>query len=502
MCLYVLKYNEEVKIRTTKTRSKATAVQVVRYEQGRTVVLKHLGSSSDALKIDSLKEDARDWIINTTKQQTFLGKESTFDPLLSKYQYLGVRYNFLYEVLHQVFKLFDFDKLGNQLLLDLSLIRMVEPASKLRSQKLLLELFGINYDLTSIYKGLKSIAALKDPVEKSLINFAQNNLGFDFVFVLYDVTTLYFESFTDDELRRCGFSKDNKANQPQVVIGLLVSRDGFPLSFNIFPGNKFEGHTLIPTLTALKAKYQITSLTVVADAAMLSEENIQALREAQISYIVGARLGYLNLETVASISQKLNRTERKTIKIPKDSGFLICNFSSKRYSKDKSDTEKQLTKAQKVVNGELSPKRYKFLTSQKEGFSINHQLLERTKLLWGIKGYFTDLSLPNQLIIDRYHDLWQVEKSFRMAKSDLLMRPVYHFKQTAIEAHILICVMSLAVAKFMELKTGKSIKSLMDSCKKITDARVLNPASGEEILWRVPIPEEIKLILQNLGLTY
>ena len=491
-----------MRIRTTKTKSKATAVQVIRYDQGRTIVLKHLGSAFDPAGIAHLKAVARDWIINFTHQQTFLEKESTFDPLLSKYQYLGVRYNFLYEVLHQVFKLFSFDRLGNQLLLDLALIRIVEPASKLRSQKLLSELFGISYDLTSIYKGLKAIALLKDQVEKNLVAFAQNNLGFDFAFVLYDVTTLYFESFTDDELRQCGFSKDNKLNQPQVIIGLLVGRDGFPLSFNIFPGNKFEGHTLIPTLTALKAKYQTTSLTVVADAAMLSEENIQAIKKVKLSYIVGARLGYLTLDTVKSISQELNQSEGKTLSIPTSSGFLICDFSKSRYSKDKSDTEKQLAKAQRVVNGELSPKRYKFLTSQREGFTLNLKLLARTQLLWGIKGYCTYLSLPNQLIIDRYHDLWQVEKSFRMAKSDLLMRPVYHFKQTAIEAHILICVMSLAVAKFMELKTGKSIRVLMETFKKIADARVLNPASGEEIPWRVNIPEEVKLILQNIGLTY
>lgn len=491
-----------MRIRTTKTKSKAVAVQVVRYEQGRTIVLKHLGSASDPARIAHLKEAARDWIINFTHQQTFLEKESTFDPLLSKYQYLGVRYSFLYEVLNQVFKLFSFDKLGNQLLLDLALIRIVEPASKLRSQKLLSELFGVSYDLTFIYKGLKAIASLKDTVEKNLVAFAQNNLGFDFAFVLYDVTTLYFESFTDDELRQCGFSKDNKFNQPQVVIGLLVGRDGFPLSFNIFPGNKFEGHTLMPTLTALKAKYQTTSFTVVADAAMLSEENIQALKQAHLSYIVGARLGYLTLDSVKSISQDLNQMEGKTVRMPTSSGFLICDFSSKRYSKDKSDAEKQLTKAQKVVDGEISPKRYKFLTSQRKGFTINQKLLERTKLLWGIKGYCTDLSLPDQFIIDRYHDLWQVEKSFRMAKSDLLMRPVYHFKQTAIEAHILICVMSLAVAKFMELKTGKSTRVLVEIFKKITDAQVLNPASGEEILWRVEIPEDIKLILKDLGLTY
>lgn len=491
-----------MRVRTTKTKSKATAVQVVRYERGRTIVLKHLGSASDPAEVAHLKETARSWIIEFTKQQTFLEKESTFDPLLSKYQYLGVRYNFLYEVLHQVFKLFSFDKLDNKLLLDLALIRIVEPASKLRSQKLLSELFGINYDLTSIYKGLKSIALLKDEVERSLVNFAQINLGFDFAFVLYDVTTLYFESFTNDELRQCGFSKDNKLNQPQIVIGLLVGREGFPLSFNIFPGNKFEGHTLIPVLTALKAKYRISFLTVVADSAMLSEKNIQAIKQARLSYIVGARLGYLTLGTVKSISQTLNQSAGKTIRIPVSGGFLICDFSTKRYLKDKSDTEKQLTKARKVVQGEITPKRYKFLTPLKVGFTINQKLLERTQLLWGIKGYYTDLSLPDQLIIDRYHDLWQVEKSFRMAKSDLLMRPVYHFKQTAIEAHILICVISLAVAKFMELKSGKSIRALMDTFKKITDARILNPSSGEKILWRVDIPEDVKSILQNFGLTY
>lgn len=491
-----------MRARTTKTKSKATAVQVVRYERGRTIVLKHLGSSSDPAGIAQLMEAARDWIIEVTKQQTFLQKESSFDPLLSKYRYLGVRYNFLYEVLHQVFKLFSLDKLGNQLLLDLALIRMVEPASKLRSQKLLSEMFGVNYDLTSIYKGLKSIASLKDAVEKSLISFAQNNLGFDFSFVLYDVTTLYFESFTDDELRKCGFSKDNKLNQPQIVIGLLVGKDGFPLSFNIFPGNKFEGHTLIPTLSTLKAKYQITSLTVVADAAMLSEENIQALKKARLSYIVGARLGYLTQELVSSINQSLNQTEGKTVRVPLNGGFLICDFSKARYSKDKSDTQKQLEKARKVIDGVIHPKRYKFLTPLKGKFAINEKLLERTRLLWGIKGYYTDLPLPDQLIIDRYHDLWQVEKSFRIAKSDLQMRPVYHFKQTAIEAHILICVISLAVAKFMELKSGKSTKVLMDIFKRITDARLLNPKSGEEILWRVEIPEEAKLILQDFGLTY
>lgn len=491
-----------MRIRTTKTGSFSTAVQVVRYERGKTIILKHIGSAKNPSEVSHLMEVAREWIESFTHQQTFFRKEPTFDPLFTKYRYLGFRYNFLYETLSRVFKLFGFEMFGDKLLLDLVLIRIVEPSSKLRSQKLLSELFGISYDLTSIYKSLKGMASLKDKVEESLVNFARKNLSFDFSFVLYDVTTLYFESFTNDEFRKCGFSKDNKANQPQIVIGLLVNRDGFPLSFNVFPGNKFEGHTLIPVITALKDKYRISTLSVVADAAMLSEDNLKALKQANLSYIVGARLGYISLNTVKRINQKLNMVSSATVRLSVNDGFLICDFSSKRYAKDKSDTEKQIAKARNILDGKINPKRLKFLTTEKTGYVLNEKLIERTKLLWGIKGYCTDLSLPDQLIIDRYHDLWQVEKSFRITKSDLLMRPVYHFKKEAIVAHILICVMALAVAKFMELRSGKSIKVIIESFKRITDARILNPASGEEALWRVEIPKEVKLLLKDIGVTY
>lgn len=320
-----------MRIRTTRTGSSAIAVQVVRYERGRTIILKHIGSAKDLIGVSHLKETARDWIISFTRQQTFFTKEATFDPLFLKYQYLGTRYNFLYETLSRVFDLFGFEKLGNKLLLDLVLIRIVEPVSKLRSRKLLSDLFGISYDLTSIYKSLRGMALLKDQVEENLISFAKKNLNLDFSFVLYDVTTLYFESFVNDDLRKCGFSKDNKANQPQVVIGLLVGRNGFPLSFNVFPGNKFEGHTLIPVITALKNKYQIPSFTVVADAAMLSRDNIQAIKKAGLSYIVGARLGYLNLKTASHISRQLNMNHRAIVRLPTADGrFLICDFSSQR----------------------------------------------------------------------------------------------------------------------------------------------------------------------------
>lgn len=506
LCVHTKLYNLGVRVRTTKTGSSSTAVQVVRYEYGRTIVVKHFGSAKEKSKIIQLKQKALDWITKTTCQQSFFPKEPSFDPLFTQYQYLGVKYTFLLEVLTQIFTRFGFKRLENKLLLDLVLIRIVEPSSKLRSRTLLSELFGRDYDLTFIYRSLKSFSLKKGDVEKILIDFARDKLNFDFSFVLYDVTTLYFESFkqdeTEDGLRKNGFSKDNKPEQPQIIIGLLVNGDGFPLTFSVFPGNKFEGHTLIPVLSDLCQKYQIGTLTVVADSAMISEENIKALQNNKLSFIVGARLGYLSQDVVTNISQTLQQTDEATVRLPWKKGFLICEFSSKRYAKDKSDTEKQITKAQLVLDGKRQTKRLKFLTGEKATQTLNQQLIQRTKLLWGIKGYFTDLALPDTEIINHYHNLWQVEKSFRMSKSDLLMRPVYHFKKEAIEAHVLICVMALAVAKFMELKSGKSIRVILETLKKVTDAKVLNIATQEEALWRSVIPEETKQLLKNLGLTY
>lgn len=469
-------------------------------------MVKHFGSARKQEEILRLKQTAFDWITATTCQQSFFPKEPSFDPLFTKYQYVGIHHNFLYEVLTQMFLTFGFDTLKDRLLLDLVAIRLVEPSSKLRSQKLLSELFGVKYDLTLIYKSLKTIASRKDDAEALLVDFAKKKLDFNFSFVLYDVTTLYFESSKADEkeegLRKHGFSKDNKPHQPQITIGLLVNRDGFPLFFSVFPGNKFEGHTLIPVISALQKKYQILTLTVVADAAMISRDNIQALKDASLNFIVGARLGVLDIETVTKISHNLNLTDRASIRVPQNGGFLICDFSAKRYAKDKSDTEKQIKRAARVVEGKASTKKLKFLTGEKTAQTLNQKLIDRTKLLWGIKGYFTDLSLPDEAVIARYHNLWQVEKSFRMSKSDLLMRPVYHFKKQTIEAHILICVMALAVAKFMELRAGKSIQIILEALKKVTDARVVNVATKEEALWRSPVLEETKLILKNLGITY
>lgn len=498
-------YNCQVKIRVVPTASKSSAVQVVRYENGRTTVVKHIGSGKDKSDISVLKQLAREWIEQRSRQtRLFPWPETNSNNLLfSKYRYLGFRYGLISETVSGVLQRFGLtaDSFPSaSLLLDLVLARIMEPGSKRNAQRILSEFFGVKYSLTGIYRSLPSLAACQDLVENRLTDFARVHLGFDFRFVLYDITTLYFETFKEDRLRKTGFSKDNKPGQPQILVGLVVETSGFPLSFSLFAGNRFEGKTLIPVILKFKRKHRIDNLTVVADAAMISRKNILALRQAGLNYIVGARLGNASLTVIKEVSRRLNHTDGAYLKISTAAGFLICHFSKSRWAKDKHERQKQLDKAKQILKGQRPANRNRFLVKDPSTqYSLNAALIEKTELLMGIKGYCTNLDLPEKMVIDRYRDLWQIEKAFRLSKNDLEARPVYHFKKQTIAAHILICVTALAALKWLEITTGKSAKYVVDKLKTVTDARMLNGIIGKEVLMRSEVPEEISLLLKKIS---
>lgn len=497
-------------IRKTKTSSSATAVQVVCYINRRTTLAKHIGSGHSVEAIENLLNIAQDWIEKETKQENlFDAIENTSSTqnlvLLDKCHYIGFRYGFIYEILSKLLDRFEFTTIGNSLLHDLIIMRIIEPASKLKSLELLTEYFGIIHRRQTFYETLPKLLTLKDAVETLTVNFAQTKLAFDFSLVFYDVTTLYFESFSADELRKNGFSKDSKSQQPQIVIGLMVTGQGFPVAYEVFPGNKFEGHTLIPVVKDFKDKYSIPTLTVVADAGMISMDNVRTLKENSLHYIVGARLGNITMKALTDMSSALGRQNNATIRTATEYGDLICSFSEKRYAKDKREMEKQIQKAKDLLKKPKEAKRTKFLkNSDTTKYELNDALIEKTNLLLGMKGYYTNLdaSVDNQTIISHYHNLWHVEQAFRVAKNDLESRPIFHFKDDAIRVHMLICFMALAVSKYSEIQTGRSLQYIVRSLKQVTDARVLNTLTNEEIIMRTEIPEEVKDIVEKLQLSY
>lgn len=493
-------------IRKTKTASGSTAVQVVRYEDRKVVVLKHIGSGKDEKEVAALVESARTWMERKTGQHSLFPRQQQRMLPLATTQYVGVTYAFARDTLLHVARICGFDPDKDTLLLDLAAMRMLEPASKLRSIELMKRYFHVTYSERAIYRTLPQLHTQKDAMERVAVQCAQHMLKSDFALVLYDVTTLYFETFASDELRVQGFSKDNKPQQPQIVIGLLVTREGFPLGYEVFAGNTFEGHTMIPLLESFAEKHNVTTPTVVADAAMLSRDNIAELERRGLSYIVGARLANMSPDIIDQISTDLDKIDNATTRTSTKHGDLIASFSQKRYRKNKGDMNRQVERGKKLIQRNEPGRRAKFVT--KDGgdtYVLNEDLIEKTKKLLGIRGYYTNIpeeELSNREVIARYRDLWHVENAFRMAKSDLASRPIFHWKEDAVRTHILICFVALVIGKYVELRTGVSNRTMRDILWSVTDATMMDTSTGETFTFRSELSEHTKDFLNKLGMSY
>ena len=495
-----------LRTRVVKTASGASAVQVVYYRNRRRVIFKHIGSARNNQELESLLLVAQDLIKNTSADIP-LFEDVKLDNLLylEKCEFLGVYSTFLYEALSEVMTQMGLDKIKKQVLLDMVVIRIIEPASKLRSIELLESYFGIRHRRQSYYKSAPQWLKLKGNIEDIVVNFAMKHFAFNFDLLFYDVTTLYFETFAEDDLRKNGFSKDNKSQQPQILVALLVTKEGFPIAYSIFPGNVFEGHMILPVVNGFIEKHAAKEFTVVADAAMISISNMQELLRNNINYIVGARLGSLSGEQIKQIDRNMVREDGKTIRIKTDHGYLICDYSTTRYRKDKHEMGKQIEKARSIIESTSKIKKAKFIKTTSEQVVLNHALIEKSQKLLGIKGYYTNLEetiVNNQTIIQRYHELYRIEQAFRISKHDLQTRPIFHFKEEPIQLHILICFMALTVSKHIELTTGDSIRKFIDECKKVTDARMLNKITNKEARIRTVYGDKTKEYIRSLNLSH
>ena len=466
-----------MRIRIVKTASRAKAVQVVRYQNNRRIVMQHIGSAHNSEALSDLMTLAEEWIKDYTRQLSIFPDENPNRLLhLNHSTFIGIKYRFFYNQVRLIQEMLKLDTLP-ALLNDLVAIRIFEPASKLRSLELMGQFFGICHSRKTYYKIAPDCISLKKTVEQKVANFAKVHYSFNFDILFYDVTTLYFETFEEDQLRKNGFSKDNKSQQPQILIALMVSKEGFPVAYEVFSGNTFEGHTIIPVIKEFIGTNGVKDFTVVADAAMISSENVQQLTQNKINYIVGARLGNISSALLETIDNSIVREDGKSIRIKTDSGYLICSYSSVRYRKDKYEMDKQIEKAKKVIAKPSKSKKIKFTWTKDQEIELNEALIEKNKKLLGIKGYYTNLEASvadNKTIIERYHELYKIEQAFRISKNDLQTRPIFHFKEQPIKLHILICFMALVLSKHIELKTGISIRKFIDESKKIVDGEILN----------------------------
>lgn len=495
-----------LKVRVVKTGSGKSAVQVYYLYNRKRVIVKHLGSAMTTEELNYLKQQAQHFNEDYSRQTSLFPslKDGAYS-YLDQYECVGFYYRFFYDTIHQLMFQVGLEQLSSSLFKDLIIIRILEPASKLRSIELIETYFGIHHRRQNYYKEAKNWILLKDQVLEKINDFTRKEYGSDYSLLFYDVTTLYFETFEGDDLRKTGFSKDSKSQQPQILVGLMVNKDGFPIAFDIFPGNTFEGHTILPVVKAFIQKNNVKQFTVVADAAMISSYNIKELKAEGIHYIVGARLGNLPQSVFEELDVKIQREDGKAIRLHTDKGFLICSFSNARYRKDKYEMEKQILKAQSIIKSPSKNTKAKFVKTDNKKLQLNEELIKKTTKLLGVKGYYTDLheqDLPTNKVIEKYHELYKVEQAFRVAKSDLESRPIFHFKEDPIKLHLLICFSALVISKHIEIKTGMSIRRFITEAKKITDAKMSNKLTHKQVIVKGKLSVTVEDLLSKLNLLH
>ena len=376
----------------------------------------------------------------------------------------------------------------------LCIARIVEPTSKLDSLRVLADLGFDFFKKTTIFRCLTRVV---DQEYRKTINQAcyDHINGQMLSLVLYDVTTLYFEIQEEDNYRKSGLSKERRL-EPQIIIGLLVDQRGFPLGLHSFEGNKAETKTILPVIEAFQAQHGLKKITIVADAAMLSATNLTAFTEAGYTYIVGSRLHKIPYELTEF--QKTGEMFDQQIIVSQQNGYrVIYQYRTKRAALDLRNIEKQITKAKKAINGQIPANRMKFLTIQATSKQLNQKLIDKARALAGIKAYVTNLDIPDEEVIAYYHQLFQVEASFRMAKSDLKARPIYHRKRDAIEAHLTIVLAALAISRNIEYQTGVSIKKFVKLMRPLRSAIVT--INSKEVLANPELSPEVSLLLNNLA---
>lgn len=378
--------------------------------------------------------------------------------------------------------------------------------------------FDKKYDLNSIYRTMDKLT--DEVIELMKINitkYNQNLLQGKIKVLFYDTTTIYFECFTEDELKKLGFSKDLKFNQPQIVLTLLVTEQGLPLAYQLFPGNTYEGNTLLLAMRYWKSLYPEQKITLVADSGMLNNVNLENLESEGFDYIVCARLKSFN-KTVQNmiISNKQAVEDDCFYNINLDNRRLVVSYRQNRATKDYHDRVKSIERLTNKLKQSSSPTNLisnygykKYITVDRNSkIKLNEEKILEAEQWDGLHGLVTNIQdTPAEEIYAYYRGLYQIEDAFRINKTDLKIRPIFHWTPERVKAHIAISYMAYCCYKAVEFKVNKFIdeklshRAIREILEETQVAIYEDKYSKEQFCMPLPIPAKAQEIYNSLDLT-
>ena len=465
-------------MRTVKTSSGATAVQIVWSWRKGSRSIEHLGSAHDEVELAALKAAAAERLA-AGQAELDLGISGGLEP--GTLPILSSQMTHLWEALCAAYRILGFESAtkSDNVFRDLVLARIIEPTQQDRRRA--------GAERSRGRPGLvchgqaSPAAAMPNPVASIAgRGAAQRMPGWGRPAWCSSTSRRCTSrpmpvtgSANPGSPRSAGWSRRSPS-------GLLTDAAGFPLTVQAFEGNKAETATMLPVINAFKAAHQLTDVTVVADAGMISEANQVALQAAGLSFILGTRIPHLpdvvrewrDKHPDEAIPDGLVLTQpwpatsaEKARGIP--DRVIYYQYRHDRARRTLRGIDEQVAKAERAVDGHAPVKRNRYIQLTGATKSVNRTLEAKTRALAGWKGYTTNLvDQPAAFVIDAYHQLWHIEKAFRMSKHDLQARPIYHHLRESIEAHLSIVVAAMAVSHYIETQTGWSIKKFVRTARR------------------------------------
>jgi hypothetical protein len=537
-------------IRRVPTASGATAVQIAEYVQGRRRIVAHVGSAHTDAELGVLLERARLLLHDAGQYELDLGVEPTpvkadlvappvvedalfsdvAEPVAHRGRVTSPRVvatssRLLFDTLAGVYDDLGFGAVGDETFRDLVIARIVEPTSILDTNRVLDDLGQAAASEKTMRRTLTRCVdrGYRDKIATACFTHALT--AGDVSLVLYDVTTLYFEAEKEDELRKVGYSKERRVD-PQIVVGLLVDRNGFPLEIGCYEGNQAETATIIPIVKQFAERHDLADMVVVADAGMLSATNLRELDEADLRFIVGSRVtkapidlashfrwhgdAFSDGQVIDTITPKNSRVIENDPNLKTEPAWdpeqhpgswrAVWAYSAKRAARDGKTLTAQENRAREVVAGEKSARTPRFVKTAGDTKVLDEASLARARRLAGLKGYVTNIPtdlMPAGEVIASYHDLWHVEQSFRMSKTDLRARPMFVRTRDAIEAHLTIVFTALAVSREVQQRTGLAIRNVTRQLRPLRSATIVS--NGAEQTIPPAIPDEQQALLDAIS---
>ena len=498
-------------VRRKQNSSGTVSVQVVAKVDGKYRVQKSFGSSRNEAALKSLERQARQWADEHEFGESLFAPEGAaeYDAVMASIGQSQLRLVGPELVYGRLFDKIGFNSVrtsDNDIFRSLVVTRLYRPGSKLKTLRYMAYFMNKYYDEDRIYRYLDELCIrpgtkdksgkdaydVKHDVEKVTYNQTKKVLGGAITVVFYDTTTMYFES-REDDVRIPGWSKDGKSANPQVVLGLLVGSGGNPIGYEIHPGNTYEGHTMLPIIKKLQKRFSFTKPIVVADAGLLSNENIRELEAEGYEYILGARIRSQKEQFKEKVvSLNLSNGESASIDLA-DGRRMVVTMSDARAKKNEEDRKKGLKRLErrfrtdKITKDKLNNRGYnRFLTMEGDAsIKIDYDKVAKDKLLDGYKGYTTNCSLSNDKVIEEYGYLFMIERAFRFCKTDLDIRPMYHRLLHRIEAHVCICFVAYTIMLELErllkaAESGISLDRARFLAEKIYQIDYINPYDNKQ----------------------